>query len=135
MENKTGKSKITKCEFKKSWSNAHGEFHSFWVEFEDGTKGFYNAKDKGNPKFRVGEESEYSAEVKTGKNDSKYYQIKHVQVQEKKWTGAGHKTSNSDIAGYALSYAKDLYIHGKINSIEDVMGVADDFYNWIQNKA
>ena len=69
---KEGKSKCIKCDFwKEDTYTPKGQSvavttYAFSVEFEDGTKGLYNAKEKNNPKFKVGEAAEYTAEEKQG---------------------------------------------------------------------
>lgn len=66
------KSKCIKCEFYKEnrftpkGTNVPVVIYNFNVEFEDGTKGVYPAKNKDNPKFKEGEVAEYTVEKKSG---------------------------------------------------------------------
>lgn len=61
-------SKCTKCEYQKEntftpkGSNTPVTNYVFNVEFENGDKGLYNAKDKNDPKIKVGEETEYEVQ-------------------------------------------------------------------------
>ena len=103
---KEGKSKVVKCDFQNSFSAPHGELYGFKVGFEDGTEGLYNAKNKDNPKFKVGEEAPYSAEEKTNKNGNKFWSIKYRNENQGGF-GGGYKGRPSNVS--ALEMARRMF--------------------------
>ena len=126
-------SKVTKAEFKKEFDSNYGKLYSFLVEFENGDSGFYNSKNKDNPKFTVGKEADYTVEEKQG-NKGSYNIIKPVK---KDFTTTYDKgSSKGGNASFALSYAKDYYI-ACCNHIDPktdadtICEVAEIFKNWL----
>lgn len=128
-------SKVTKADFKDSYTSTHGELFNFWIEFENGDKGYYSSKSRDQQKFVIGSAADYEKEAKEGKN-GQYFKIKPAKPQNfsgnGSYNGAGKKSSN---ASFALSYAKDLGIaninQGKTIHADDVTKVADHFLTWL----
>lgn len=107
---KEGKAKVIKCDFYKEntytpkGSNSPVTNYAFNIEFSDGIKGLYNAKDKDKPVFVVGGEYEYTAEEKQGKNGV-WYIVKKKQDPFAK--GGGWKPKPSNV--FALELSRKMY--------------------------
>lgn len=147
MENKSGKSKVVKCEFKKEntfkpkGTDIEVTLYKFLVEFEDGTRGVYQAKDKDSPKFVVGKECPYEATVADYKDENgekhEYYEIRYHY--EKKGTKGGlqfpqRKTKEESLvenASFCLSYAERACEMGKLD-LGKVLSQAQEWYAWIE---
>lgn len=104
-----GSSKVTKVTFKEPFNiTLDGKpttLYGFNVEFENGIKGLYNAKDKDNPKFVVGEIAPYSADERE-KDGRKYTIIKY----DKPFTpGGGNKWKPKPKYVMALEWARKMY--------------------------
>jgi hypothetical protein len=117
------KAKITKLEFKKTWTGNHGEMHSFFVEFDNAQKGEVNFKSK-EPWAKIGDEVEYTSTPNGEYPD----RIKMEQVKEFK---QGFK-QGGDRKGFALSYAKDLVVAGTI-PLSQILETADKFLAWMED--
>jgi len=70
------KAKITGVKFINEFDTKFGVLYSHLVEY-DGKKAYYNSKSKDQDKFIVGQEPEFTEEIKEGKK-GKYIQIKPV---------------------------------------------------------
>lgn len=127
---KEGKSKVVKCDFQNSFPTQHGELHGFKVGFEDGTEGLYNAKNKDNPKFKVGEIAPYTAEEKTNKNGNKYWSIKYRNEQQQ--GGGGYKGRPSYVE--ALGMARRMFNSSAHTDDEWDMERMENTYKYLLGK-
>lgn len=106
-----GKSKCTKCDFYKentftpAGTTVPVTQYSFNVEFESGIKGTYQSKSKDNPKFKVGEESEFTYEEKLSKTGTKFNVIKPKQEPFAK--GGAFKQKPTHL--FCLELARKMY--------------------------
>jgi len=112
------KSKVLVCEFKRERENEYDpkeKFYDFWVEFEDGTKGFYTAK-KSTPKFVVGQEHPYETEPRKSKEGKPWTKV-HYPFEKRDKPQPSFKPTTPetittkalvDAAAFSASYAKDL---------------------------
>ena len=144
MEVKKGK--VASKEFSKDFKNDYGTFYSFIIKFEGSDESHgYTSKNKDTDKFKVGEEAEYTEEVKTYKKkdgtDASFKVIKPY-VENKGFSGKGGYSFNLDneklksklsTPSYALSYAKDLFASGKITK-EDVLNISEEWSNWMRQQ-
>ena len=106
------KAKITNIKYIKDYETKFGTMYSFLVEY-DGKKAYYSCKKREQDKFKIGEEAEFVEEEKEGKN-GKYLVIKPVQNNSYSPYNKAVKKEQSRYSGFAVSYAKDLCIAGKI---------------------
>lgn len=106
------KAKITQVKYLKDYETKFGIMYSFIVEY-DGKKAFYSCKKKEQDKFKIGEDAEFTEEEKEGKN-GKYLLIKPIQNNAYSPYNKAVKKEQSRYSGFAVSYAKDLCIAGKI---------------------
>lgn len=107
------KAKITQVKYLKDYETKFGIMYSFIVEY-DGKKAFYSCKKKEQDKFKIGEDAEFTEEEKEGKN-GKYLLIKPIQNNAYSPYNKAVKKEQSRYSGFAVSYAKDLCIAGKID--------------------
>lgn len=87
------KSKCVKCDRSErdDYQSAHGTLFGFLVEFENGDKGIYKAKDPNNPKFKIGEECDYILEKVVSDDPSKTWVIYNIKsVGKKDGFGGGY---------------------------------------------
>ena len=104
---------IKKVKYLKEFESKFGTLHSFLIEYGDDGKAFYSCKSKEQTKFKEGEEANFIIEEKEGKK-GKYFTIKPEQQQQYSGFGKALKKEQSKYSGFAVSYAKDLCIAGKI---------------------
>ena len=106
------KAKITNIKYIKDYETKFGIMYSFLVEY-DWKKAYYSCKKREQDKFKIGEEAEFVEEEKEGKN-GKYLTIKPMQTNAYSPYNKAVKKEQSRYSGFAVSYAKDLCIAGKI---------------------
>lgn len=109
------KAKITAVKWLREFETKFGVMHLHKIEY-DNKEAFYTSKSKEQNKFVVGQEAEFEEETKAGKN-GEFISIKPIKQA---WTGgSGYakaiKKEQSKYSGFAVSYAKDLVIAGKID--------------------
>ncbi len=114
------KAVIERVDYIKEYENKYGTFHLHKVYY-DGKTALYNSKSKEQSKFIMGQEAEFTIEMKTGKN-GEFLTIKPM----KQGGGGGYsnygkalKKEQSRYAGFAMSYSKDLVVADKIK-IDDM---------------
>lgn len=130
------KSKCIKCKFKNEFESSYGKLYSFDVEFEDGTKGLYNSKDKDNPKFKEGEEAEYETEEKSGVKNGKEWSFTKIKPAQKGFGGGGYKETPEDrkkkAKRTAVGASVDFIVLSGIEvSAEKVQPLHNFFYTWL----
>ncbi len=101
--------KITQMAQKDSYGNT-----SFVIELDNGDKGFYTSKNENQTKFVVGEVTEYLIEAKEGKKGT-YYKITLPQTEQPfKAAGRPQIEPRIQMISFAMAYAKDLVVAGKV---------------------
>ena len=110
------KAKITKTTFVKEYETKFGSMYLHKIEY-DGKSAYFNSKSKEQDKFKVGEECEFTEEEKEGKS-GKFTSIKPISNKGFSGFNKALKKEQSRYSGFAVSYAKDLCIAGKIEFSE-----------------
>jgi len=101
--------KITKFDQVDQYGNS-----SFSIEFDNGDRGFFSTKNPNQTKFVVGEVTEYLIEAKEGKKGT-YYKITLPQTEQPfKATGRPQMEPRIQMISFAMAYAKDLVVAGKV---------------------
>lgn len=116
------KAKIKDVKFQKEYDGKYGKMYSFLILYDD-KRAFYNSKDKDQKYFVKGQEAEFTEETKTYTNkstgeESTYIMIKPPQGQRQSNFGKALKKEQSKYSGFAVSYAKDLVVAGKLDRSE-----------------
>lgn len=116
----------------RQWNSPSGTLYYHTIEFENGDKGDYGSKSEQCVKFEEGKESDYTIETKQIGN---YTNIIIKPLQEDK---PFNKKQIGSEESFSLSYAKDLacaYIaSGKEFKSNQIIEVAEVFYNWLKSK-
>ena len=102
----------TKVEFLKEYESKYGLMFLFKVFYGD-KWGLYSSKSKDQDKFVEGKEIEFTEETHTGKNGD-YLVFKPLKQIQNSGFGRQLKKEQSRYSGFALSYAKDLVVGGRI---------------------
>lgn len=110
------KAKITGVEFKKEYDSKFGKLYSFKVDY-DGRSAYYSSKSKEQTKFVVGQEAEFIEETKTTANGT-YIVIKPPMQNKQSNFGKALNKEKSRYSGFAVSYAKDMAVAGRIQTTE-----------------
>ncbi|RLD74920.1 MAG: hypothetical protein DRJ07_19025 [Bacteroidetes bacterium] len=115
---------IKAVEFTKEFKNEHGTFYSFKISYND-KFGFYVSKSNPQTKFIKGSEAEF--EELTQKSDKGEW-IKIKPVAPAYSGGRGGYSKPTLYGSFAVSYAKDLIIAGKID-YDNLIEAATDMFN------
>jgi hypothetical protein len=115
--------------FKKEWESKFGPQFTFEIKYDD-KKAYYNSKSKDQKKFVEGQEFEFTEETRDGKNGP-YLVVKPIYVQGQSNYGKSLKREQSKYSGFAMAYAKDLYVAGKIQSMEQMYAEAQAMIDWM----
>lgn len=130
--NKSKVTKVTKLDKQDSFGNT-----TYVIEFDNLDKGFYTSKSAEQNKFVVGKEVEYEIEQKVGKTGKEYFKITlPKQDGGGGWKGGGGRPPADprvQMISFAMSYAKDLVIGGKLD-IKDLQAGFDRIYNIMTSK-
>jgi len=114
--------------FKKEFESRFGPMFTFHIKY-DGQVAVYNSKSKDQKKFVAGEEAEFTEETKTytAKDGTvKEYLVIKPPVQNRQSNfGKALNKEKSRYSGFAVSYAKDMAVAGRIQVTE----LAD--YAWV----
>ena len=115
--------KITKMEKKDSYGNT-----SFIIEMDNGDKGFYTSKNENQTKFVIGQETEYLIDEKQG-SKGVYYKITLPQSEQGfKPGGRPMPEPRVQMISFAMAYAKDLVVAGKVE-MKSLPETFDIIYN------
>jgi hypothetical protein len=108
------KATITSVIFSKEYESKFGTMYLHKVQY-DGKTAFYSSKTKDQTFFKKGEDAEFTEEIKQG-NNGDFITIKPVRDSFKGNSNYGKalKREQSKYSGFAVSYAKDLVIAGKL---------------------
>lgn len=127
------KSKVLETKFKKEFTGKFGILYSHGVKLDiNGTVQWaeYISKSKEQTTFKVGEEVEFTT-IEKNYNDKTYYQIKPV-AQNKFNSNFSRKLKQeqSKYSGFAMSYAKDLVVAGKLE-FDQMLPAALKMMDWM----
>jgi hypothetical protein len=122
------KATIIEVKFIKEFDSKFGKLYSFHVKYDD-IVAVYNSKSKDQKKFIPGEEAEFIEETKTYTdkqgNLKEYIVIKPPMQNRQSNFGKALNKEKSRYSGFAVSYAKDMAVAGRIQ-----VGELTD-YAWI----
>ena len=111
------KATITDVIYKKEYESKFGTMHQFEIHY-DGKRASYSSKSKDQKHFVKGQETEFIEEQKTYVNKegkpTPYTVVKIPQQQRESNFGKALKKEQSKYSGFAVSYAKDLVVGGKL---------------------
>jgi len=112
------KALITEVKFSKEYDSQYGKLYSFHVKY-DNQVAIYNSKSKDQKKFIAGQEAEFTEETKTYKNkntgeEKPYLVIKPIRQDKQSNFGKALKKEQTRYSGFAVSYAKDLVVAGRL---------------------
>jgi len=115
------KAVITEVKFNKEFESKFGKLYSFHIKY-DGKSAVYSSKYKEQKVFVPGQEIEFTEEVKTytdkDGNQKEYTVIKPPQKQGQSNFGKALTKEKTKYSGFAVSYAKDLLVAGRISREE-----------------
>jgi hypothetical protein len=107
---------ITNVTFTKEYESKFGKLYSFKVEYA-GRTAFYSSKSRDQTKFVAGQEAEFTEETKTSDKGS-YLVVKPPMQNRQSNFGKALNKEKSRYSGFAVSYAKDLVVGGRIQKEE-----------------
>lgn len=112
---------IKEVTFHKEFDSKFGKMYSHLVKY-DNKQAFYTSKKKEQSIFIAGQEAEFTEEEKTtidkyGKPHN-FYVIKPVNQNKQSNFGKALKKEQARYSGFAVSYAKDLVVSGKLERDE-----------------
>ena len=110
------KALITEVTFIKEYDSKFGKLYSFNVSY-DGRSAYYSSKSKDQTKFVTGREAEFTEETKTSQNGT-YIVVRPPQQNKQSNFGKALSKEKTRYSGFAVSYAKDLLVAGRINRDE-----------------
>ena len=116
------KATIEEVTFVKEWDSQYGKMYNFRVKY-DGETALYTSKYKDQKKFIPGQEVEFTEETKTyidkKTGEEKPYKVIKIPSQNRQSNfGKALTREKSRYSGFAVSYAKDLLVAGRINKEE-----------------
>lgn len=117
------KATIKTVTFKKERDTQFGKMYNFEVTYND-KKAVYSSKYKDQRSFVVGQEAEFTEEQRdytgTDGNTFTYTIIKPIKQQRQSNFGKALTREQSRYSGFAMSYAKDLVVGGRIQ-LDDML--------------
>lgn len=134
IESKVEKrSRCVKCERsdKNNYQSPHGTLFGFLVEFENGDKGVYKAKDVNNPKFKIGEECDYILEKIVSDDPSKTWTIYNIKSVGKK-DGFGGYTKKKKTPEEQISIFKQIVLALSIEAERELIKAKIESPNFIE---
>ena len=122
-------SKVKSVQANGTYDSQYGTLYKFDYEMEDGAS--LSANHKSQTPFPVGTEVEY--EIKGTTEYGNYGKVGKPQVGNFSSNGT-QKKSQGSTASFALSYAKDLVVAGKIE-FEQILPSATKLNNWLKENS
>jgi hypothetical protein len=123
--------KILEITGTKQREGQNGTVHYISVVMENGDKGTIGKKSA--DALKIGDELTYTIESKEH-NGNTYYTIKEIKdnnFQKKSYSGYS-RNYKADFISFAMSYAKDLAVAGKIDAKDEILwDKADSIYTWM----
>lgn len=128
------KALITKITFDKEVETKWGTMYRFRADY-DNKIGFFLAKKKDQTTFKQGEENEFT-ETEHEYNGTTYYRIKSLKQYGSSNFSRKLKQEQARYSGFAMAYAKDLVVAGKIEP-DQMFPTAQRMMDWMvqQDKA
>jgi len=122
-------SKVKSVQPNGTYESAHGTLFKFEYEMEDGVVLAANHKSQ-DGFLKAGESVEYAI-----KGNNSYGNFGSVSRPKPAYTPNGNSYSKKTgaNASFALSYAKDLVVAGKVE-IKQILDIADKLNNWLNSK-
>jgi hypothetical protein len=104
--------------FQKEWDSQYGKMYNFKVKY-DGEVALFSSKYKDQKKFIPGQEAEFTEEIKTYQDkktgeEKSYKVIKAISQNRQSNFGKALSKEKSRYSGFAVSYAKDMAVAGRI---------------------
>ena len=108
---------IQEVTYSKEFESKYGTMYVFRVKYDDQVA-VYNSKSKDQKKFIAGKEAEFTEETKTYTdkqgNQKEYTVIKPPAFKGQSNFGKALTREKSKYSGFAVSYAKDLVVAGRL---------------------
>lgn len=115
------KAVIEEVTFSKEIDSKFGKLYSFKVKY-DGEVAIYRSKNRDQKNFIPGKEAEFTEETQSYKDkngvEQHYKVVKLINQNKQSNFGKALKKEQSRYSGFAVSYAKDLLVAGRINREE-----------------
>jgi hypothetical protein len=115
------KAVIEEVTFSKEIDSKFGKLYSFKVKY-DGQVAIYRSKNRDQKNFIPGKEAEFTEETQSYKDkngvEQHYKVVKLINQNKQSNFGKALKKEQSRYSGFAVSYAKDLLVAGRINREE-----------------
>ena len=113
---------IQEVTFSKEWDSQYGKMYSFKVKY-DNEIALFSSKYKDQNKFIPGKEAEFTEEAKTFTDkktgeEKSYKVIKPITQNRQSNFGKALSKEKSRYSGFAVSYAKDMAVAGRIQVTE-----------------
>lgn len=110
---------IQSVTFLKEYTDKFGTKYSFQIKYDDQVA-FYSSKSKDQTKFVPGEEVEFTEEQRTYVDkrtgeEKTYMTIKPIYQHRQSNYGKALGKEQSRYSGFAVAYAKDLVVAGRLN--------------------
>ena len=125
-------SKVKSVQANGTYDSQYGTLYKFDYEMEDGASLIANHKSQ--TPFPVGAEVEY--EIKGTSEYGNYGKVGKPQDGNfsKNGTQNYQKKSQGSTASFALSYAKDLVVAGKVD-VDQILPSAEKLNNWLKENS
>jgi len=122
-------SKVKSVQPNGTYESAHGTLFKFEYEMEDGVVLAANHKSQ-DGFLKAGESVEYTIK---GTNAYGNYGSVSKPKQPYAPNGNSYSKKTGGNASFALSYAKDLVVAGKVE-VKQILNIADKLNNWLNTK-
>ena len=100
------------------WGKKQSHAITFPNENLEEVTGFYLSNSKEQKNFIPGQEAEFTIEEHTTKEGKSYFNVKPIRAQKYSNFGRQLQKEQSRYSGFAMSYAKDLVVGGRIQKGE-----------------
>jgi len=124
------KALINGVTYVKEYTTKFGVLHLHKISY-NGSVGFYSSKKKDQTYFKLNQECEFTEEKQQGQN-GEYIKVKPIS------SGGNYsnyskavKKEQSKYSGFAMAYAKDLFVAGKVNSLDEMYLEAQNMIDWM----
>jgi len=132
------KAKIDGVSWLKEYTNTYGTYHLHKISY-NGKDALYNSKKKEQTYFIINQECEFTEEIIKGKEGKKdWIKVKPLRAGSGNSNfGRAVKKEQSKYSGFAMAYAKDLLVAGKIETLDQMYVEAQNMIDWMveQDKA
>lgn len=130
------KAEIVEIVFLESFTSKYGELHKHKITFIDESlnrvTALHNSKTKLQTYFKEGEIAEFDLEELTGKEGKKFYKIRRPKPSGGNPNyNREKKKEQTKYSGFAMSYAKDLVVAGKLEFKEMLPAAEKLFWHMV----